>query len=75
MTTLSPAQSRLMQRSKAFTITHSDGSTSTHGRLVSGHEYRTALALEKMGLGTLRHQGPGRGWFTRHESPEISTTD
>lgn len=36
---------------------------SDHGLLVSGHQYRTAIALENKGLGTVRYQGPSRGWF------------
>lgn len=37
----------------------------SHGVLVQGPTYRTAEALEKRGLGTLRYQGsnPMRGWF------------
>ncbi len=39
--------------------------TDSYGLLVSSNRYRTALSLERMGLGTVRYQGPGgRGWFT-----------
>jgi len=31
--------------------------------LVSGHQYRSAAALERKGLGTLKYQGPSLGWF------------
>ena len=33
------------------------------GILVSGPRYRTAISLEKRGLGTVQYQGPSRGWF------------
>lgn len=36
---------------------------SDHGLLVSGHQHRTATALEGKGLGTVRYQGPSLGWF------------
>lgn len=37
---------------------------SDFGLLVSGPQYRTAIALERKGLGVVRYQGPGMGWFT-----------
>ena len=39
-----------------------------HGSLVSGHDYRTAIALENKGLGSLRYQGPSLGWFAPNEA-------
>ncbi len=74
---LSPAQRRLLDRAEP--LSGPDG----HGILVSGHEYRTALSLEKKGLGELRYQGPSLGWFKSashanaaggpsHPAPEIT---
>lgn len=40
---------------------------SVHGLLVSGHAYRTGLALERKGFGRLKYQGPSLGWF--HPNP------
>ena len=34
-----------------------------HDLLVSGNQYRTALSLERMGLGHVRYQGHSLGWF------------
>lgn len=39
------------------------------GILVSGHEYRTALSLERLNLGSVRYQGPSLGWFIA-QAPE-----
>lgn len=61
---LSPQQQKLLDRSRPHVVVHPDFSISVHGTLVSGHEYRTALSLERRGLGTLKHQGPSMGWFT-----------
>lgn len=56
---LSSAQQKLIEHARDLAA-HGG----THGVLVDGHQYRTAAALEKRGLGTLRYQGPGaRGWF------------
>jgi len=43
-------------------VTMSDGSIHDGGHLVSGHKYRTALALESKGLASVRYQGPSMGW-------------
>lgn len=55
--TLSAAQRRLLDHAAPLS------GPDDHGILVSGHEYRTALSLQKRGLGDVRYQGPGRGWF------------
>lgn len=56
---LTRQQSALLDRARQSSQ-HSD-----YGVLVSGPTYRTAAALDRKGLGTLRYQGPGdRGWFT-----------
>lgn len=43
-------------------IVYDDGSVYEPGHLVSGHEYRTAIALENKGLATVRYQGKSLGW-------------
>ena len=52
---LSTTQQTLLNQAKSL--------KGDHGILVSGHKYRTALALERKGLGTVRYQGPSLGWF------------
>jgi len=65
MTKLSKPQQKLRNAAHALEpITHKDGSVSIVGILVSGHRYRTALALEGKGLGNVRYQGPSLGWYT-----------
>lgn len=64
MSTLSPAQQKLLDRAVPHVLVHKDFSVSVIDTLVSGREYRTAQALERRGLGTLRYQGPSLGWFT-----------
>lgn len=53
------AQTRRFEQEQA-----NRGQDHTHGTLVSGHVYRTAIALENKGLGRVRYQGPSLGWFT-----------
>lgn len=67
MKTLSPQQADLQARSKPHRVVHGDGSVSVIGNLVSGHAYRTALSLERLGLGRLKYQGPSLGWYTAYE--------
>lgn len=61
---LSPAQEKL--------LAHVRKHTGPHGTFVSGHEHRTALALERRGLVSVRYQGPSQGWVTlpEHEATE-----
>ena len=56
---LSPTQGKLLGHAKAL--------AGNQGILVSGHGYRTAIALERKGLGTVRYQGPSMGWFVATE--------
>jgi hypothetical protein len=44
-------------------LTQAESLAGDHGILVSGHKYRTALSLERKGMGTVRYQGPSLGWF------------
>jgi len=62
---LMSAQEMLMRDAQELKpIVFKDGSIMDVGILVSGNRYRTAVALEKKGKGTLQYQGPGnRGWF------------
>lgn len=60
---LTPPQARLYDHIQ--TIKPED-----HDLLVSGHEYRTAMALERRGLATVRYQGPSLGWVRPTQSPE-----
>lgn len=61
---LSAPQERLLRQAQSIKpITHNDGSVTKPSLLVSGHEYRTAESLERLGYGTLRYQGPSMGWF------------
>lgn len=52
---------------KLLTSARNLAKVSAHGLLVSGHAYRTGLALERKGFGRLRYQGPSLGWF--HPTP------
>ena len=60
---LSPQQRRLFESARDF------GRYTDQGILVSGHAYRTALSLERKGLGTVRYQGPTMGWYSVIASP------
>jgi hypothetical protein len=61
--TLSPQQTKLLAQARDLRpIVFTDGSTYDPGLLVSGHQYRTALSLEKRGLVRVRYQGPSLGW-------------
>lgn len=64
---LSPAQERLFRSARDF------GRFTDHGILVSGHEHRTARALERKGLGAVRYQGPTMGWYTVVPTPADSS--
>jgi hypothetical protein len=51
------------------------GEAAENGLLVSGPRYRTAASLERLGVGTLRYQGPSLGWFKAVEpEPETEPT-
>jgi hypothetical protein len=52
---LSPTQEKLLTSAKSL--------TGNQGILVSGHQYRTAISLERKGLGTVRYQGLSLGWL------------
>lgn len=68
---LTEAQKILMHNARdlaRFTAKSIVATGASHGVLVSGHQYRTAQALERRELGTLRYQGPGIGWFTTQVS-------
>lgn len=66
--TLSPQQSQLLERAQAAQpIVHKDNSVTPPSILVSGHEYRTALALERKGLARVRYQGQSMGWLSATE--------
>lgn len=60
---LTAPQSRLLDRLREAT-----GVTVDDSILVSGNEYRTALALEARGLASVRYQGPTMGWARLAES-------
>lgn len=71
---LSPTQQKLLTSAQNTPpIVFADGSTREPSILVSGHEYRTAIALENKGLGKVRYQGPGMGWFTANEEAPAPT--
>lgn len=59
---LSKPQEKLLAQARSL------AKVSDHPGLVSGPQYRTARSLERMGLGSVRYQGPGdRGWFKVYE--------
>lgn len=58
---LTAPQKQLLQDARNLELVTRDPSV---GALVSGARYRTALALERKGLGHVRYQGPSLGWFT-----------
>lgn len=60
---LSPAQNKLLDAARKLSAV----APSRSWLLVSGHEYRTAEALERKGMGELRYQAPGMGWFYGRE--------
>lgn len=62
--TLSHPQNLLLDSARRLAKTCEEMGSTNHGILVSGHGYRTALSLERRGLGTLRYQGVSLGWFT-----------
>lgn len=57
---LSPTQHTLLAHAVAL--------PGVHGILVSGHKHRTALSLERLGLATVRYQGPSLGWLVANRS-------
>lgn len=69
---LTEPQRRLLSGAESLRpVVYDDGSVYDPGTLVTGNEYRTAEALERRGLGTLRYQGPSMGWF-RPNRPEMA---
>ena len=62
--TLSHPQNLLLDSARRLAKINEEKNQHNHGILVSGPRYRTALSLEKRGLGTLRYQGVSLGWFT-----------
>ena len=61
---LSEPQARLSEpQARLLAAARDLAKVSDHSMLVSGPRYRTALSLERKGLGTVRYQGPSMGWF------------
>lgn len=70
MAKLTPAQQALLTSAQNMKpIVYGDGSTREPSILVSGNTYRTAIALERKGLGTVRYQGHSLGWFAPALNP------
>lgn len=69
-TLTAPQQALLTSAQNMKPITYADGSSREPSILVSGHTYRTAIALERRGLGTVRYQGPSLGWFAAKSTQE-----
>ncbi len=68
---LNAVQERLLSSAESVgPITFADGSVYEPGLLVSGNEYKTALALERRGYGTVRYQGPSMGWLHANKPEE-----
>lgn len=67
---LTPAQKKMIVQALGFAKDHPE--MSSHGNLVSGHQYRTALALENKRLGSVRYQGPSLGWFVPNTESQVA---
>jgi hypothetical protein len=61
---LTAPQKQLLDDTRALEVMDGRSGGPSVGALVSGARYRTALALERKGLGHVRYQGPSLGWFT-----------
>ncbi len=60
---LSPAMENMLSAAGSVPpVVYADGSTWDRGTLVSGRQWRTALALHERGLVVIDHAGVGRGW-------------
>jgi hypothetical protein len=67
---LTAPQKQLLDDTRALELMDERSGDASPGALVSGARYRTALALERKGLGHVRYQGPSLGWFTLPKSEE-----
>ena len=63
MKNLSPAMVQLLDAAgRVAPVAYADGSVWDHGTLVSGRQWKTALALEGRGLVVIFGRETSRGW-------------